>query len=113
MKDNCLLDLGIGALTSKYPFVKNPTVLEDNGAPALTYQKKQVQHQTKIGTHSQYIEQFKDMINRKVVSPISTAELSTHSGPVNYVSHHEVHKDSQTTPIQLVSNSSLKMDPII
>ena len=46
------------------------------------------------------------MINRNVVSEITPLELQAWKGPINYNTHHDVLKDSVTTPVRLVSNSS-------
>ena len=46
------------------------------------------------------------MIDRNVVSEITSAELQAWKGPINYNTHHDVLKDSATTPVRLVSNSS-------
>ena len=55
------------------------------------------------------MEQFKDMVSRKVVSEISDKDKAAYIGPVNYITHHEVYKPgSLSTPICLVSNSSFK-----
>ena len=55
------------------------------------------------------MEQFKDMVSRKVVSEISAKDKAAYIGPVNYITHHEVYKPgSISTPICLVSNSSFK-----
>ena len=46
------------------------------------------------------------MIDRNVVSEITPVELQAWKGPVNWNTHHDVLKDSATTPVRLVSNSS-------
>ena len=46
------------------------------------------------------------MIDCNVVSEITSAELQAWKGPINYNTHHDVLKDSATTPVRLVSNSS-------
>ena len=47
------------------------------------------------------------MVNRGVVSEISQTEVSAYSGPINYITHHDVFKPgSLSTPVRLVSNSS-------
>merc|ERR1712112_725435 len=57
----------------------------------------------------QYFRKFKDILKRGVVSEITQQEISAYSGPVNYITHHEVYKPSSlSTPIRLVSNSSFK-----
>ena len=50
------------------------------------------------------------MINRKVVKPLSITKIKNYSGPVNYITHHEVLKDSASTPVRIVSNSSFPND---
>ena len=39
---------------------------------------------------------------------LSKEELESWQGPINYISHHGVEQDSITTPLRIVSNSSLK-----
>merc|ERR1712240_322857 len=49
------------------------------------------------------------MMSRNVVSEISAKERAAYSGPVSFITHHEVYKPgSISTPICLVSNSSFK-----
>ena len=49
------------------------------------------------------------MVSRNVVSEISQAEMSAYTGPINYITHHEVYKPgSLLTPVRLVSNSSFR-----
>merc|ERR1712240_452182 len=96
-------------LKAKYPFKKDPGVLLDNGREAKACQISQERRQIKNGTHNQYVEQFKDMISRNVVSEISDKEKATYIGFVKYITHHEVYKPgSLSTPICLVSILSFK-----
>ena len=39
-------------------------------------------------------------------SLITNDKVQKYEGPVNYITHHEVYKESNTTPVCLVSNSS-------
>ena len=49
------------------------------------------------------------MVNRGVISKISQSEVSAYSGPINYITHHDVFKPGLlSTPVRLVSNSSFK-----
>ena len=81
----------------------------DNGREAKACQISQERRQINNGTHTQYVEQFKDMVSRKVVTEISPSEKAAYIGPVNYITHHEVYKPgSLSTPVCLVSNSSFK-----
>ena len=98
-----------GQLHAKYPFKKDPSILVDNGKEAKACQVSQEKRQLKNGTHQQYVDQFKDMMSRNVISEISAKERAAYSGPVNFITHHEVYKPgSISTPIRLVSNSSFK-----
>ncbi len=42
------------------------------------------------------------------MSKISPEEIASYRGPVNYIVHSEVYKESNTTPVRLVSDSSFK-----
>merc|ERR1712177_137085 len=106
MKDNCKYEASIGNLVCKYPWVADPNILQDNGAAALAFQKRLEAKQLKENTFTEYAKCFQDMIDRNVVSEITPLELQAWKGPINYNTHHDVLKDSATTPVRLVSNSS-------
>ena len=40
LKDNCKFEASIGHLVSKYPWVADPAILQDNGSAALAFQKR-------------------------------------------------------------------------
>ena len=92
LKEHITLNEVLGHLQSKYPFKKDPGLLVDNGKDAKVCQVSQERRQIRNKTHTQYVEQFMDMLNRGVVSEISQSEISTYTGPVNYITHHEVYK---------------------
>ena len=52
-----------------------------------------------------YSKCFQDMIDRGVVIEITLQELEAWSGPIIWNTHHDVLKDSATTPVRLISNS--------
>ena len=57
----------------------------------------------------QYRKVFQEFIDRGVISEISEKEQKDWTGPVFYISTHEVFKeDSISTPVRLVVNPSLK-----
>ena len=70
------MDKAAGQLQSRYPFKKDPGVLIDNGKDAKSCQVTQERRQLRNQTHSQYIDQFQDMVNRGVISEISQNEVS-------------------------------------
>ena len=106
LKDNCKFEASVGHLVSKYPWVTDPAILQDNGSAALAFQKRLEAKQLKENTFNEYAKCFRDMIDRNVVSEITPVELQAWKGPVNWNTHHDVLKDSATTPVRLVSNSS-------
>merc|ERR1712115_518690 len=81
-------------------------ILQDNGSAALAFQKRLLAKQLKENTFTEYAKCFQDMIDRNVVSEVTPLELQAWKGPVNYNTHHDVLKDSVTTHVRLVSNSS-------
>ena len=73
LKEHVTLNEATSQLQAKYPFKKDPGVLIDNGKEAKACQVIQERRQIKNSTHSQYVEQFKNMVSRNVVSEISQA----------------------------------------
>ena len=55
---------------------------------------------------AKYDKCSQDMLDKNIVSEISRLELKEWNVPVNWNIYHDVLKDSTTTPIRLVSNSS-------
>ena len=74
----------------------------NNSKEAKSCQISQEKRQLKNNTHSQYVKQFRDMVERNVVSELTQADMSAYTGPINYITHHEVCKPGSV----LVSNSS-------
>ena len=66
----------LGCLQAKYPFKKDPAILVNNGKEAKSCKISQERWQLKNDKHSQYVKQFRDMVERDVVSEISLAEIS-------------------------------------
>ena len=48
-------------------------------------------------------------MDRGAIVKLTQEEINAYDGPVSYVTHHGVHKsDSVTTPLRIVTNTSLK-----
>ena len=60
----------------------------------------------KDGLYSAYNEQIKSQLDRGVDIKMSQEEMEAWSGPCQFITHHAVLKDSVTTPVRVVSNSS-------
>ena len=64
---------------------------------------------TRNKTRHIYNAEFRGYVERGVFKELTKVEMETWEGPVNYISHHGVPKQSSgTTTLRLVSNSSLK-----
>ena len=108
LKLHCQFDHDKGCLMAKYSFSRDPSILVDIGPNALALQERQEKQQIKKGTHAKYMEQFKDIIAQEVISKVTPEELRAYQGPVSYITHQEVFKDSAMTPVRVVSNSSFQ-----
>ena len=56
--------------------------------------------------YSTYNEQIQSQIDRGVTVELSKEEINEWSGPYQYISHHAVLKESKSTPVRVVTNSS-------
>ena len=92
-----------------YPFTTNPVILRDNYQEA---HQALIRCETRLSKDEKlkqsYLQQINDFQSRGVIRKLSNDEMQCWDGPVRYVSHHEVHKESATTPLRLVVNSSFK-----
>ncbi|XP_068247848.1 uncharacterized protein [Palaemon carinicauda] len=95
--------------TVKYPWIRDPNELPNNVAVAIARMRSTEKRLTKIGyKYTQlYNDQIKDMLSRGVARKLSWKEMSEYDGPIHYIHHHEVLKESSTsTPVGIVFNSS-------
>ena len=71
--------------------------------------KTEIRLAKKKGLKEKCNEQVKDLIERGVLEEITEKEEQDWTGPVFYITYHEVFKpDSTSTPVRLVINSSIK-----
>ena len=97
-----------GTLQVRYQFKKDPRSLPNNRNAAMKIAEKLEQRLTKEMKRDYYNQQFQELLDRGAVVKLSKEELESWQGPINYISHHGVEQDSVTTPLRIVSNSSLK-----
>ena len=113
-RELALIDDGLsheeGKWTSKYPWIRDPQELPDNYGAASAMLRSLERRLSKNSNHMNiYSDQIQDMIHRKVAQKIESSTLFSYSGPIYYLSHHEVLKpDSESTPCRIVFNSSSK-----
>ena len=91
----------------KYVFRKDPSCLPNNRLAVIKMAQKQEQRLIKSGHLDYYNQELIKYIERGAAVKLSAEELESWNGPVNYISHHGVERDSATTPLRIVTNSSL------
>ena len=110
IRSNLKLDPTQDKWVTKYPYKMDPGVLQNNEeqADALLFRLEKRLLRNKVARDS-FCEQFDDAVKRGVYKEIPQEELDSYDGPIRYVTQHAVEKDgSASTPIRIVSNSSLK-----
>ena len=95
-----------GEVWCEYPFVKDPACLPFNRATVVKVAERVEKDLMKDGLHAAYNEQIKSQLERGVAVKLSADEMESWSGPCQYITHHAVLKDSVSTPVRVVSNSS-------
>ena len=103
-KNTVLKDDGIHV---NYVFSKDPNCLPNNRNRVVKMAASQEAKLQKSGHLEFYNQELMKYIERGAVVKLSEEELNEWSGPINYISHHGVEKDSPTTPLRIVTNSSL------
>ena len=94
--------------TANYPYIRDPTVLTDNYEQARKIQAGIESQIIRKGQLEKYNEQLEDAVKRGLIVKLSQQDLESWDGLVNYITHHAVLKPgSTTTPVRVVSNSSL------
>ena len=92
----------------EYPFIEDPRVLPNN----IKQVKKIAEREEKKLKHKNLLtafnKEFDNMIAYGALIELSQADMEHWDGPVHYVSlQHVENPDSPTTPLRIVSNSSL------
>ena len=113
MKDQAELDLIKantklinGEIWCEYPFVKDPACLPNNRSSAVKVAEKVWGSLKKDDLLHVYNDQVQQILDRKTAVKLSVQEISEYEGPTQYISHHAVLKNSVSTPVRMVTNSS-------
>ena len=96
-----------GKIQVSYYFSRDPHCLPNNRAQVVKMAEKQERRLIKAGRLEDYNAEIQKYIDRGGVIKLSEEELDNWSGPTQYISHHGVIQDSATTPLRVVTNSSL------
>ena len=97
-----------GELHVQYQFCKDPRSLPNNRAVAVKIAEKLEKRLIAEGHLEFYNQEFKKYFERGAAIKLSAEEIDSWQGPCNYISHHGVEQDSLSTPLRIVTNSSLK-----
>ena len=95
-----------GEVWCDYPYIKDPACLPYNRGAVAKVAERVEKGLIRDGLHEAYNEQIKSQLERGVAVKLSEEEMASWSGPCQYITHHAVLKDSVTTPVRVVSNSS-------
>ena len=94
-----------------YPFLQDPARLGNNFRQVEKMAAKEEDRLERDGMTQMANERFAQMRDLGAVGRLSQMEMDTWGGPVHYVSvQHVMNLSSSTTPLRLVTNTSLK-DP--
>ena len=99
--------LNESGLHVNYVFKKDPMCLPNNRATAVKIASKVADRLIKAGHYEYYNSEFKKYLERGAAIRLSQEEIDQWKGPTNYISHHGVERPSPTTPLRIVTNSSL------
>ena len=96
--------------TSKYPYIKDPRNLPNNRSAVFGTLKAQEKRLRKNPDRAGlYQSQIEDMIKRNVCRKVEDIELENYVGPLFYIAHHEVMKESsKSMRCRIVFHSSQK-----
>ena len=91
-----------------YPWQRDPRELPDNKAQALRKLEATERRLLKNPEHAKaYDRQMVEMTHLQFAKKLTKEESRRYTGPVHYVSHHEVIRpESKSTPVRIVFNSS-------
>ena len=102
------LDKANKCIETSYAWTENVHDLKDNRGQAIAFQRSIEKKLIKDNELDLYNEEVKKVVEKEHLRKMSPDEIARYTGPVSYVSHFPVYKDSKTTPIRLATNTSLK-----
>ena len=98
-----------GKVEVRYQFLKDPSsCFKNNRHEVERIEEKLWRNLEKENLLETYHEEIRKYIARGTFVELSDSEMIEYTGPINYITHHGVMKDSVTTPLRVVTNSSKK-----
>ena len=91
-----------------YPFTEDPSILPNNKSQVIKIAEREERKLEKEGRLEEFNQEFDKMIEFGALKEISKEDLDMWEGPTHYVSlQHVINEESATTPLRIVTNSSL------
>ena len=98
-----------GKVKVKYPFKKDPASCFKDNRKEVTMIAGRIWKQLKRDVLlDAYHCEMKKFIDRGTFVELTEQEMKEYAGPINYITHHGVLKDSASTPLRIVTNSAKK-----
>jgi hypothetical protein len=98
-----------GRFHIRFPFLVDPLELSDNYNQVVKIAEAEERKLLREGYMDRFNELFTKLEDLGVVEEISKTEMQAWKGPVHYISlQHVIIEESASTPLRIVSNSSLK-----
>ena len=93
---------------ASYPWILDPYKLPNNYSTAFARLVSTENRLKKMGDDYMklYDDSWNDMIDRKIAYKLNKSEIFNYAGPIHYIAHSEVLKDSSSTPLRIVFDSS-------
>ena len=101
-------DASSQSFTVSYPFTEDPSILPNNLNQVIKIHSRLEKKLMKLGRLEAFNQEFNKMLLNGSLVELSPEELKMWDGAVHYVSLQDVvNEDSNTTPLRIVTNSSL------
>ena len=108
MSKNVTFDEENHVFRVKYPFLQDPSILTNNFNQVTKIATREEKNLCKEGLMEEFNKEFNNMIQYGALVELSKDCMTAWKGPVHYISlQHILKPESPTTPIRIVSNSSL------
>ena len=108
MKKNVTYDEIDKVYRVEYPFLEDPSVLTNNFTLVSKIAMREEKKLVKEGLLDAFNAEFDKMVQHGALVELSEECMNAWRGPVHYTSlQHVVKPESSTTPLRIVSNSSL------
>jgi hypothetical protein len=92
----------------RYPFTEDPSILTNNFRQVVKIGESEEKRLAKEGLTAAFNQEFDKMIEYGALVELSEETKRSWTGPVHYVSlQHVIKPESATTPLRIVTNSSL------